>query len=114
MASFQEKIGWDWPKNRGKKKKKNVPMSSYLTRNRELKKKSAKKFKKLKNTIMASIQAQIRWERLRRSENKKNSKKIKKLKNTIMASFHARIGCKRMRKRKNKNYRSVSFKLDVQ
>ena len=22
MASFQEKIGWEWPKNRGKKKKK--------------------------------------------------------------------------------------------
>ena len=33
-------------------------------------KKIAKKFKKLKNTIMASIQAKIGWKRLRKSENK--------------------------------------------
>ena len=33
-------------------------------------KKIAKKFKKLKNTIMASIQAKIGWKRPRKSENK--------------------------------------------
>ena len=31
-----------------------------------------KKAKKLKNTIMASLQAKISWERLRKRENKKN------------------------------------------
>ena len=34
-------------------------------------KKIAKKFKKLKNTFMASFQAKIGWKRLRKSENKK-------------------------------------------
>ena len=33
-------------------------------------KKIAKKFKKLKNIIMASFQAKIRWKRLRKRENK--------------------------------------------
>ena len=33
-------------------------------------KKIAKKFKKFKNTIMASIQAKIGWKRPRKSENK--------------------------------------------
>ena len=33
-------------------------------------KKIAKKIKKLKNTIVASIQAKIGWKRLRKSENK--------------------------------------------
>ena len=44
-------------------------MSSYPTRNREFKK-IAKKFKQLKNTIMASCQAKIDWEMLGESENK--------------------------------------------
>ena len=35
-------------------------------------KKIAKKFKNLENTIIASIQAKIGWERQRKSENKKN------------------------------------------
>ena len=69
-------------------------------------KKIAKKFKKLKNTTMASFQAIIGWKKMRNRENKKfslrfvltrrmieNSKKIakkfKKLKDTIMASFQA-------------------------
>ena len=34
-------------------------------------KKIAKEFKKLKNTFMASFQANIGWKRLRRRENKK-------------------------------------------
>ena len=70
-------------------------------------KKIAKKFKKLSNTIMASIHAKNRWKTQRKRENKnfhsgpfrsvstlrviENSKKIakkfKKLNNTIMASF---------------------------
>ena len=33
-------------------------------------KKIAKKFKKLKNTIMASFEAKIGWKRSRKSENK--------------------------------------------
>ena len=48
-------------------------MSSYPTRNRELQKKIAKQFEKLKNTILAYFQAKIRWERPRMSENKKKS-----------------------------------------
>jgi len=69
MASFQEKIGWEWRK---KREKKIVQMSSHPTRNRELEK-IAKIFKKLKNTIMASFQAKIRWERLRKRESKTKS-----------------------------------------
>ena len=46
-------------------------MSSYPTWNREFQK-IAKKFKKLKNTIMASFQTKIGWERPRKRENKKN------------------------------------------
>ena len=39
-------------------------------RNRELPKKKAKKFKKLRNTIMASFQAKIGWKWQRKRENK--------------------------------------------
>ena len=46
-------------------------MSSYPTWNREFQK-IAKKFKKIKNTIMASFHAKIGWERPRKIENKKN------------------------------------------
>ena len=45
-----------------------VPISFYPTWNKEL----PKKFKKLKNTILASFQAKISWERLRKRENRKN------------------------------------------
>ena len=52
-------------------------MSSYKTRNRKFKKKIAKKLTKFKkekkNTITASFQAKISWERLRKRENKKKS-----------------------------------------
>ena len=71
-------------------------------RNRELQKKKANKFKKLRNTIMASFQAKINWKRQRKRKNKiyrlvsflpdpelripeNQQKKIKKLKNTITA-----------------------------
>ena len=55
-----------------KGKKKIVSMCAYPTRNRKLKKKIVKKFKKLQNTIIASFQAKIGWERPRKGENKKN------------------------------------------
>ena len=44
-------------------------INSYPTSNRNSKK-IAKKFKKLKNTIMASFQAKTGWERQRKRENK--------------------------------------------
>ena len=47
-------------------------MSTYPARNKKFQKKKAKKFKKLKNTIMASFHAKIGWERPRKIENKKN------------------------------------------
>ena len=47
-----------------------VPFRSYPTRNRIFQKKIAKKFKKLKNTITASLQAKVGWKRLRKRENK--------------------------------------------
>ena len=79
-------------------------------------KKKGNKFKKLKNTIMASFQAKISWKSPRKNENKnyrsilfrsiptqsviENSKKIvkqfKKFKNTIMDSFEAKIGWRTM------------------
>ena len=68
MSSFQAKIGWERPRKREKfKKKKIVPMSSYQTRNRKLKKKS-KKIKK--NPIVAAFQAKISRGRPRKREKK--------------------------------------------
>ena len=65
----------------------------------------------MKNTITASFQAKIGWERLRKRENKnyysvsflptvleKIPKKFKKLKSIIMASFQAKIGCEKAEK----------------
>ena len=68
MASFQAKIGW---KRLRKRKKKKLSFRSILTRGViENSKKRAKKFKKLKNIIVASFQAKIGWKRLRKRENK--------------------------------------------
>ena len=69
MASFQAKISWE--RLRKREKKKIVPISSYSTRNRKFQK-IAKKFKKLKTTILATFQAKISWEWPRKRENKKN------------------------------------------
>ena len=49
-------------------------MSSCPARNRKFKKKIAKKFKKLKNTIVASFQATISRGRPRKREKKKQKK----------------------------------------
>ena len=61
MASFEAKIGW-----KRQRKRENKNYRSFPTRPvREHSKKIAQKFKKLKNTIMASFQAKIRRKRLR-------------------------------------------------
>ena len=67
MASFPPKIGWKIMRQRGKIKI-IVPFRPYPTRNRKFQKNS-KKLKKLKNTVMASIQSKIRWRRPRKREN---------------------------------------------
>ena len=70
-------------------------------------KKIEKKFRKLKNTIVASFQAIIC--RKTQKIHKKLQKNSKNKKNTVMASFQAKFGWKRLRKRENTNYRFVSF-----
>ena len=55
-----------------REKKKIVPISSYPIRNIKFQKNRKKKFKNLKNNIMASFQARIGWEKQRKRENKKN------------------------------------------
>ena len=55
MASFQAKIGWESPR---KREKKIYLMSSYKTRNRKLKKKIAKKSKKLEKQHYGIILSQ--------------------------------------------------------
>ena len=127
MASFQAKIGWKMLRKREYKKYRSVSFLPDATQ--KIQKKIAKKFKNLKNTILASIQAKIGWKRMRKRENKKqksslrfvstrraieNSKNIsKKLKNTVMYSFQVKIGWKKIGKGESKNYRSVSFLPDA-
>ena len=54
-----------------KEREQKLPFRFVLTRTViENSKKIAKKFKKLKNTIMASFQANIGWKRPRKRENK--------------------------------------------
>ena len=67
MASFQSKIGWKRLKKTENKSYRSV--SFYAAPNRKLKK-IAKKFKKLKNTVMNSFQTKIGWKRMRKRENK--------------------------------------------
>ena len=57
MPLFQAKIGWKMPRKREYKNYRSVPTRCEI----ENSKKIAKKFKKLKNTIMASFQAKIGW-----------------------------------------------------
>ena len=66
MDSFEAKIGWRRIRKRENKSSRSIPFRSCQTRN----KKFQKKFKKLKNTIVASFQAKIRWKMLRKRENK--------------------------------------------
>ena len=67
MASFQYKIGW---KRLRKTENKSYRSVSFLSGTKQKIKKIAKKFKKLKNTIMNSFQTKISWKRMRKSENK--------------------------------------------
>ena len=67
MNTFVAKIGWK--RMRKREIKIIVPFLSYPTCNRKFQK-NRTKFKKLKNTIVASLQAIIGWKRLRKRENK--------------------------------------------
>ena len=65
MASFQAKMGGERLR---KKEKKNYRSDQFLPdHEQKIKKKIAKKFKKLKNIVMASFQAKMGQERLARS-----------------------------------------------
>ena len=68
MASFKEKIGWKRPRKTETKKLsfRFVPTRRVI----ENSKKIEKKFRKFKNTIVASFQAIIGWNRMRNRENK--------------------------------------------
>ena len=68
MNSFQAKIGW---KKMGKRENKKLSFRFVSTRCViENFKKIAKRFKKLKNTIMTSFRAKIGWKSPRKGENK--------------------------------------------
>ena len=68
MAYFQAKIGW---KRLRKRENKNYHSVSFqLDALQKSSKKLEKKFKKLKNTIMASFQAKVGWKSPRKGENK--------------------------------------------
>ena len=66
MPLFQAKIGWKMPRKREYKNYRSVPTRCEI----ENSKKIAKKFKKLKNTIMATFLANIDWKRMKKRENK--------------------------------------------
>ena len=68
MASFQSKIGWNRLRKTENKSYRSV---SFLSGTKQkIKKKIAKKFKKLKNTIMNSFQTKISGKMMRWRENK--------------------------------------------
>ena len=67
MASFQAKIGLKMPRKRKKKLSvRSVPTRRVIENSNKI----AKKFKKLKSTIMASFQAKTCWKMPRMRENK--------------------------------------------
>ena len=68
MAFFQVKTGWKRPRKREYKNYRSVSFQPDAIQ--KIKKKIAKKFKDLKNTIMASFLAKIGWKRMRKRENK--------------------------------------------
>ena len=71
MDSYQAKIGWKRMRKSENKNYRSVPFRSVPTqREIEIFKRVAKKFRKLKNTIMASFQSKIGWKRPRKTENK--------------------------------------------
>ena len=66
MAPFQPKIGSKTQRNRVNKNFHSVPTRRKLLNSKKI----SKKFKKLKNTIMASFGAKKGWKRPRKRENK--------------------------------------------
>ena len=68
MASIQVKTGWKKPRKREYKNYHSV--SFQPDAKQKIQKKQQKKFKDLKNTIMASFLAKIGWKRMRKRENK--------------------------------------------
>ena len=59
MASFQAKRGWKRPRKKENRNYRSVPFLPDVKQ--KIPKKQQKKFKKLKNIIMASFQAKIGW-----------------------------------------------------
>ena len=57
MESFQGKTGWKRPRNRENNNYRSVPTRHEIENSQKI----AKKFRKFKNTIMASFQAKIGW-----------------------------------------------------
>ena len=70
MASFQDKITQEKPGMSKNKEKKNRYDEFLPDPEQRILKKQQKKFKKLKNIIMASFQSKTGWKMLRKSENK--------------------------------------------
>ena len=70
MEYLQAKISWE--RQRKREEKKNRSNKFVPGPQQKIPKKIAKKFKKLKNTIMASLQAKKSWQRQRKREEKKN------------------------------------------
>ena len=68
MAFFRVKTGWKRPRKGEYKNYRSVLFQPDAKQ--KIKKKIAKKFKNLKNTIMASFPAKIGWKRRRKRENK--------------------------------------------
>ena len=68
MAFFRVKTGWKRPRKREYKNYRSV--SFQPDAKQKIKKKIAKKFKNLKNIIMASFLAEIGWKRMRMRQNK--------------------------------------------
>ena len=62
MVSFQSKIGWKRPRKIENKSYRSVSFLSVTKQ--KIKKKIAKKFKKLRNTIMDSFQEEEGWKRM--------------------------------------------------
>ena len=59
MASFQAKRGWKRPRKKENRNYRSIPFLPDAKQ--KIPKKQQKKFKKLKNIIMASFQAKIGW-----------------------------------------------------
>ena len=68
MATFQAKIGWKSPRKSENKNYRSVPLLPDAWQ--KIPKKIAKKFKKLKNSVMALYQAKVGRKRPGKRENR--------------------------------------------